>query len=91
MAQELPDEHLGIHKVGSWHAPSDTTLVIEDHQHNQYIATLKIPCTGLKIAKSIAFTNHTSNTLNKSSTVILPNGKRCAFKEFTQQPTATGQ
>ncbi|MEH6357350.1 MAG: DUF6491 family protein [Pseudomonadales bacterium] len=89
IAQELPSEELGIHKVGSWHAASDTTLIIEDHQHNQYLAILKSPCKGLKSAKSIAFTNHTSNTLSKSSTLILPSGKRCAFKNFTQQLTTT--
>jgi Family of unknown function (DUF6491) len=79
--------HLGIHQVGSWRATNDSELVIEDHQKNQYLATLKPPCTGLEKAKSIAFTSHGSSTLDQSSSVVLPNGKRCRFSSFSQQPT----
>jgi len=78
--------HLGIHQVGSWRATNDSELVIEDHQKNQYLATLSPPCTGLGQAKSIAFTSHGNSTLDQSSSVILPNGKRCRFSSFSQQP-----
>ncbi len=78
---------LGIHQVGSWRATNDSELIIEDHQKNQYLATLKPPCIGLDQAKSIAFTSHGSSTLNQSSSVVLPNGKRCRFSSFGQQST----
>jgi len=80
--------HLGIHQVGSWRATNDSELVIEDHQKNQYLATLKPPCTGLEQAKSIAFTSHGSSMLDLSSSVVLPSGKRCPFKSFTRQSVA---
>jgi len=86
LATESLDLQLGIHQVGSWHASNDSQLVLEDHQHNQYMATLKSPCNGLIKAKSIAFISNGNNTLDQSSTLVLPNGKRCPFKTFTQQP-----
>jgi len=87
-ADDTQNLQLGIHQVGSWHATNDSELVIEDHQKNQYQVTLKPPCTGLEQAKSIAFTNHGSNKLDQSSSVILPNGKRCRFSSFSQQVSA---
>lgn len=91
LAQELTSDQLGIHKVGGWRAVSNNQLIIEDHQHSQYLATFKSPCKGLKDTKSIAFANHSSHTINKSSTVILGNGNRCAFKEFTRQLNTAAQ
>jgi len=91
MADETPSKQLGIHQVGNWHATSDTQLIIEDHQRTEYLAVLKSPCDGLEEAKSIAFINHGGNSLNKYSTVILPNGKRCAFKSFAQKTIAAEQ
>ena len=87
LADDTPNLQLGIHQVGSWHATNDSELIIEDHQKNLYQATLKPPCKGLEKAKSIAFTSHGSSALNQSSSVILPNGKRCRFNSFTQQTT----
>ena len=89
LATESQKLQLGIHQVGSWHASNDSQLVLEDHQHNQYMATLKPPCDGLIKAKSIAFISNGNNALDQSSTLVLPNGKRCPFKTFTQQPRAT--
>jgi len=91
MASESMELQLGIHQVSSWHAPSDSQLIIKDHHHNQYHALLKPPCIGLENAKSIAFINNGTNTLNQSSAVILPNGKRCPFKSFSREKTVTEQ
>lgn len=76
---------LGIHQVSSWRAANDSELILKDHQNNQYQATLKPPCKGLDQAKSIAFTSHGSSSLDKSSSVVLPSGKRCPFKSFSRQ------
>jgi len=90
----LADEHsdtdnlqLGIHQVGSWHAASDSELILKDHQNNQYQVTLKPPCTGLGEAKSIAFISHGSSSLDRSSSVVLASGKRCPFESFHHQKT----
>lgn len=77
---------LGIHQVGHWHAANDQLLIIEDHQRQQYLAQLKAPCAGLVEAKSIAFISNGKNALDQHSKVILPNGKRCAFKSFSASP-----
>lgn len=81
---------LGIHQVGNWRATGDSLLIIEDHQQQQYHAQLKPPCQGLSKAKSIAFISNGNNALDQFSKVILPNGKRCAFKSFSVKPAAIG-
>lgn len=90
LATEPQHLQLGIHQVGSWHVSSDHQLVIEDHQNNHYLVTLKPPCEGLENAKSIAFISHGS-TLDESSTLILSNGNRCPFKTFAKQTATTEQ
>ena len=81
---------LGIHQVGNWHAADDNLLIIEDHHQQQYHVQLKTPCEGLSEAKSIAFISNGNNALDQFSKVILPNGKRCAFKSFSASTNAMG-
>ena len=73
-------------QIYNWHAPNDTTLIVEDDLHRKFRITLLSKCVGLTFKQRLAFDVFGGTGLSCVSpgdTVIIgdPTGpQRCAIK-----------
>jgi hypothetical protein len=82
------DESVVIHStfgssdIKNWRAVDNNTLIIETYRHGRLVATFFSPCPGIRYAETIGFSTMGPFDLDRSTTVILPDGQRCHFKEL---------
>jgi Family of unknown function (DUF6491) len=72
--------HESIH---AWQADGQHGLWIQDVRKKWYYAKLQAPCDGLEFAPQLAFDTPTNNTLDRFSSVIVPNKARCQINSLT--------
>ncbi len=77
---------LGLHRISSYEIISDKILIIEATGKKNYRAELFPGCFGLRHAYTLAFQTKGGNSLDKFSSVVLPDGTRCRFKSFVLIP-----
>jgi hypothetical protein len=77
--------HLMSYRIRNWSAPNDRTLILESYDGQKYKAELIAPCFGLNFANRLAFTNRGGfSQIDQFSSVVLPDGTRCAFHSFNR-------
>lgn len=76
----------GSSDIRDWYAPDNRTLIINTYAHGRFKATLAVPCTGLRSAESLGFSTMGPVELDRTTTVILPDGQRCRFNDLSVLP-----
>ena len=82
------DESVVIHStfgssdIRNWRAVDNSTLIIETYSKGKLVATLMSSCPGIRFAETIGLSTLGPFALDKYTTVILPDGTRCHFKEL---------
>ena len=77
---------LGLHRISSYEIISDKILIIEATGKKNYRAELFPGCFGLRHTHTLGFQTKGGNSLDKFSSVVLPDGTRCRFKSFVLIP-----
>ena len=77
---------LGLHRISSYEVISDKILIIEATGKKNYRAELFPGCFGLRHTHALGFQTKGGNSLDKFSSVVLPDGTRCRFKSFVLIP-----
>ena len=72
----------GSSQIQSWRVVDDNTMIIETFGHGELVATFSMPCQGLRSADTLGFATMGPFDLDRSTKVILPDGRRCYFKEL---------
>jgi len=72
----------GSSDIRGWYAPDESTLIISTFSHGRFKATLAAPCPGIRHADSIGFSTMGPFELDSSTTVVLPDGRRCRFRDL---------
>lgn len=87
--QTSPDAaQLLSYRIRNWSAPNDRTLILEAYDGTRYKAEMLSPCFGLNFAQRLAFTNRGGfSQIDQFSSVVLPDGTRCAFQSFNKVVT----
>jgi Family of unknown function (DUF6491) len=70
--------------IRDWQANKQAGLWIQDIHRRWYYAETMGPCFGLDFANSIGFDTKPMDTLDRSSSVIVPNEQRCQLKSLTR-------
>lgn len=77
-----------------WQADGNSGLWVQDRSRQWYYAKLNTYCVGLDFAIRLAFQTHTSNTLDRFSSVIVPNeafGMPCALSSLVRSDPPEGK
>ena len=72
----------GSSPIQGWYTLDDKTLIINTTR-GDYKATFMNNCQGIQFAEQIGFDSSGGAALDKFTTVVLPDGQRCFFKELT--------
>lgn len=72
----------GSSPIRGWYAPDSRTVIIETVR-GDYKGTFMNDCSGIRYAESIGFDSSGGMALDKFTTVVLPDGQRCFFKDLT--------
>jgi hypothetical protein len=78
---------LRSYQIADWIAPDDRTLILNAMDRSLYEGRFKGQCTGLRLVDTIAFIVPGPQQADRYSGVVLPDGRRCAFKSFTRLTT----
>jgi hypothetical protein len=84
-APSLP-KTFGSSDIKDWYAPDSQTLIINTYAHGRFKATLTGACTGIRSAETLGFTTSGPHELDRSTTVVLPDGARCGFSDLIAVP-----
>lgn len=76
----------GSSDIKDWYAPDGQTLIINTYAHGRFKATLTGACTGIRSAETLGFTTTGPHELDRSTTVVLPDGARCGFSDLIAVP-----
>jgi hypothetical protein len=76
----------GSSDIKDWYAPDSQTLIINTYAHGRFKATLTGACTGIRSAETLGFTTTGPYELDRSTTVVLPDGARCGFSDLIAVP-----
>jgi hypothetical protein len=76
----------GSSDIKDWYAPDSRTLIINTYAHGRFKATLTGSCTGISSAQTLGFTTMGPYELDRSTTVVLPDGVRCGFSDLSAMP-----
>jgi len=74
---------MGSPDIKNWRVVDNKTLIIETYRHGELLATFGSPCSGIRSASSLGFSTLGPFELDRSTHVILPDGRRCFIKELT--------
>lgn len=74
-------ESFGSSQIRNWYAPDSETLIIETLR-GDFKATFANNCSGIRFAESIGFKLKGGVELDKFTTIVLPDGQTCFFKEL---------
>lgn len=72
----------GSSQVRGWRVIDDSTMLIETSSKGDLVATFQTPCPGLRFAEVVGFRTMGPFELDRTTTVILPDGRRCYFQEL---------
>ncbi len=72
----------GSSRIRDWHAPDNLTLIIELIGRQKLKATFMSPCTGIRFTDTLAFVSRGPFELDRHSSVLLPDGQRCFFRDL---------
>jgi len=73
---------MGSPDIKNWRVVDNKTLIIETYRHGELLATFSMPCTGIRSVSTLGFSTLGPFELDKSTHVILPDGRRCYIKEL---------
>lgn len=73
---------MGSSAIKNWKVIDNRTLMIETYGHGDLIATFMQPCYGLRAVEFLGFSTFGPFELDKSTKVVLPDGRQCHFKEL---------
>lgn len=86
------DAELMSYRIRNWNAVNDHTLILEAADGQQYRAETLGPCFGLDYAARLGFANRGGfQTVDRFSSVVLPDGTRCAFQNFSKVVSPASQ
>jgi hypothetical protein len=85
-AQPSLPKTFGSSDIKDWYAPDSRTLIINTYAHGRFKATLTGSCTGISSAETLGFTTMGPYELDRSTTVVLPDGVRCGFSDLSAMP-----
>ena len=86
------DAELMSYRIRNWNAVDDHTLILEGADGQQYRAETLGPCFGLNNAARLGFANRGGfQTVDRFSSVVLPDGTRCAFQNFSKVVSPASQ
>jgi len=74
-------QSFGSSQIKNWYAPDSKTLIIETAR-GDFKATFANNCSGIMFAESIGFKSSGGTALDKFTTIVLPDGQTCFFKEL---------
>lgn len=74
----------GSSDISSWQAPDNQTLIIDTFSHGKLVARFRQPCSGIRTTEVIGFDTMGPFDLDRSTRVILPDGRQCWFKTLTR-------
>lgn len=74
--------NFGSSDIKNWRVIDSTTMVIETYTHGDFMATFAQRCSGIRFAETIGFQTMGPFQLDRSTKIILPDGRRCFFKEL---------
>ena len=57
-------------------------MIIETYTHGDFIAIFAQRCSGIRFAETIGFQTMGPFQLDRSTKIILPDGRRCFFKQL---------
>jgi Family of unknown function (DUF6491) len=72
----------GSSDIKNWRVVDLSRMVIETYSHGDLLATFMQACSGLGFADSLAFSTMGPFQLDRSTSVILPDGRRCQIKSL---------
>ncbi len=72
----------GSSQVRGWRVIDDSTMLIETSSKGDLVATFRTPCRGLRFADAVGFRTMGPFELDRTTTVILPDGQRCYFQDL---------
>lgn len=79
------DAEIMSYRIRNWSALNDHTLLLESADGTQYRAETLGPCFGLDYANRLGFSNRGGfQTIDRFSSVVLPDGTRCSFQSFNR-------
>ena len=86
------DADLMSYRIRNWTAISDHELVIESTDGTRYRAETLGPCFGMTNAPRLGFENRGGfQQVDRFSSVVLPDGQRCAFQNFNRVVSPASQ
>lgn len=72
----------GSSDIRDWYAPDNETLIISTYSHGKFKGAFMNRCQGVRFAESLGFSTLGPYELDASTTIVLPDGRRCAFREL---------
>jgi Family of unknown function (DUF6491) len=86
------DAELMSYRIRNWTALNDHELVLEGMDGQHYRAETLGPCFGLNSAARLGFENRGGfQQVDRFSSVVLPDGQRCAFQNFNRVVSPASQ
>jgi hypothetical protein len=86
------DAELMSYRIRNWTAISDHELVLESMDGTRYRAETLGPCFGMNSAARLGFENRGGfQQVDRFSSVVLPDGQRCAFQNFNRVVSPASQ
>jgi hypothetical protein len=85
LATSPVDAQLMSYRIRNWTALNDHELLLEGMDGQQYRAEMLGPCFGLNTTPRLGFENRGGfQSVDRFSSVVLPDGERCAFQNFNR-------
>jgi hypothetical protein len=75
---------INLRSIRDWQADKREGIWIQDTRKQWYYAKLMGPCVGLDFALSVGFDTRGSGTLDRFSTVIVPDEDRCPIRSLAR-------
>jgi hypothetical protein len=80
----------GSSNIRDWYAIDDTSIVIRTHGYGSFQGTFMGDCTGIRFTDTLGFSTRGPYELDPSTVIVLPDGRRCAFRELVPIDEAAG-
>lgn len=75
-------ESFGSSDISDWYAPDNETIVINTHGHGRFKGRFMNRCQGIRFAETLGFSTMGPYELDSSTSIVLPDGRRCALREL---------